>query len=219
MLKHIERLLVHMRRDGIDVYTNFSSAWVSAGTTINAELVKLSHSSNNSVKRNFGTCRPEDLEKIESEKSRLKSLIERVAQQTSVRSRKNHALGESKSMKNVRLIKTAKETLKNLAESGKEENQLKKEAAVMNDLISSGLDKASMQVVVDNYIDQLFDKEECESYQNLAAVVRIFDEDQKLLDKEGFVSLLSTRIQEKHKEKLNAQPGKSFASMMSRHVL
>ncbi|MFS0756090.1 hypothetical protein ABC383_15510 [Noviherbaspirillum sp. 1P10PC] len=220
MLKHIERLLVHMRRDGIDLYANFHSAWVSAGKTIHAELVKFSHRSNKSVERNFGSYRPEDLKKIESEKSRLKSLIERVTKKTCVRPRNNHALGESKSMKNARLIKTAKETLKKLAESGKGKSRLEKEVTVMNDLISSGLDKPSMQVVVDDYIDQLFDKKESESYENLAAVVRVFDEDQKLLDKEGFVGLLSNRIQEKHKEKLKAaQPGEIFANKMLRHPL
>ena len=123
-------------------------------------------------------------------------------------------------MKNARLIKTAKETLKKLAESGKGKSRLEKEVTVMNDLISSGLDKPSMQVVVDDYIDQLFDKKKSESYENLAAVVRVFDEDQKLLDKEGFVGLLSNRIQEKHKEKLKAaQPGEIFANKMLRHPL
>lgn len=218
MLKHMERLLVHMRRDGIDVDANFSSAWVSAGTTINAELVKLFHRSNNSVERNLGTCRPQDLKKIESGKTRLKSLIEWVTQQESVRPRRNHALGESKSMKNVRLINTAKEAVKKLAESGKDKNQLAKEVAVMNDLISSGLSKAGMQVVVDNYIDELFDKKDSDDYKNLAAVVLLFDENQELPDNEGFVGLLSTRIQEKHKEKVNAaQTGEIFASEMLIH--
>lgn len=220
MLKRMERLLVHMRRDGIDIYDNFSGAWVRAGKTINAELVKLSHGSNNSVERNLGTCRPQDLKKIESEKTRLKSLIKRVTQQKSVRPKSNHALGESKKMKNVRLIKAAEETVKKLAESGKDKNQLAKEVAAMNDLILSGLSKAGMQVVVDNYIDQLFDKEDSHRYENLAAVVRLFDENQEFPDNEGFVGLLSTRIQEKHKEKVNAaQTGEIVASKMLIHLL
>jgi hypothetical protein len=219
MLKHIEKLLVHMQRDGIDVSAKSSNAWVSAGAAIRAELVKFSNSSNSSVERKLGTCTTQDLNEIESAKSRLKSLLKRVTKQTSVRPRSNHALGESKRMKNVRLIKAAEETVKNLAESGKDKNQLVKEVAVLNGLISSGLSKAGMQVVVDDYIDQLFDGEHSESYQNLAAVVRLFDENQELPDKEGFVGLLSTRIQEKHKEKLNAQPGKFFVSKMSMHLL
>lgn len=216
MMKNIERLAFHMQKGGIDVPNQISSNLKETEARIRAELLKLLHISNNLTPKNFGTCRPQDVNIIKSANSRLKSSLERIKTQTSVSPTKNYPFGETKKEK----MKRARKNLEALAKPKKDTKQLLNEVAAMNDLISFKLSKTDMQEILDCYIDQLFDKKDQTSYQNLAAVVRVFDANQELPDNEGFVGLLSTRIQEKHKEKVNAAPtGEIIASEMLVHQL
>lgn len=105
------------------------------------------------------------------------------------------------------LITTAEKTLKKLAQPKVEESKLVQQVAIMDKLISSGLREVGMQSVVDKYIDQVFHSKDFESYQTLCAVVRLFDGKPELPHEVKFIRLLSARLCEKNKARINAVSG------------
>lgn len=196
MLKHIEKLLAHVQNDGIDIDHIGGGAWKDAGRDIAREVVESSKkfSALNEKRQKYQLSQVETLKDV---RDRLGSL------RKSVKSRKAGEIKNEKMVNNPS-IKTAEETLKKLAQPKNDESELVQQVAIMNKLILLDLREVGMQIVLDKYIDQIFDSKDFESYRALCGVVRLFDDKPELRDGGRFIRLLSTRLQEKNKVRLNS---------------
>lgn len=228
-IKYMQRLLVRMRDDSIDVSECFADAWTNSLSSATRLVTAMCCSPKvpDEKKASYKLFLVGEVKKL---KTTLKSMVEELnpKQRIKIGGGKTKRCNKASGLKNrandewykyyhdatprqlyghaeaVRVEPIIEETLKRLGQADGERTKIIDDVAVMDKLMSSALSVDEVQIVVDKFIDSLFANNDSKAYKALAEVVQLFDgEEYQLPSEGGFIRLLSSRIQEKHKEKVN----------------